>query len=444
MSSDVVIRVEGLGKRYPAALRDARGSLGARLSAHLKEFIPFLRRPGDEFWALRDVSFEVRRGEILGIVGQNGSGKSTLLKILSRITPPTTGRAWIKGRVGSLLEVGTGFHPDMTGRENVFFSGALLGLGQREIRARFDEIVEFSGIAEFIDMPVKRYSSGMYVRLAYAVASMLRADIMILDEVMAVGDAAFREKSRRNIEQAARDGRTILFVSHNMSAVASLCTAGLILDHGRCVYRGDAKTTVAEYLKRIFHYDDGGQGGAWRDLTRAPRLQPPGTGTLAWISTHGADGRPTTHFATGQPVRFHVGFRDAKAGHPYISVLLHNSHGERVATFHSTHSGTRLPIHGDGYVTCAIDELRLGDGTYYVMVDYGSCPGAAPTMISMDCVPNAMAIEVSLEGAVPGIGLSSFHGALHSTRWAVEAAARPQSVVSVSALRERASGKRSG
>ena len=213
MSSDVVIRVEGLGKRYIAPHRAGRDGLRVRLAAHLKEYVPFLRQGEDDyFWALKDVSFEVKRGEILGILGRNGSGKSTLLKILSGITQPTEGRAWLKGRIGSLLEVGTGFHPEMTGRENVFFSGAMLGLSQREVRAKFDEIVDFSGIEEFIDMPVKRYSSGMYVRLAYSVASMLRSDILILDEVMAVGDAAFREKSQKNIENAAGDGRTILFV----------------------------------------------------------------------------------------------------------------------------------------------------------------------------------------------------------------------------------------
>ena len=214
MSSDVVIRVEGLGKRYVAPGRDGSDGLRARMAAHLKEYVPFLRHGEDDyFWALKDVSFEVKRGEILGILGRNGSGKSTLLKILSGITQPTEGRAWLKGRIGSLLEVGTGFHPDMTGRENIFFAGAMLGLSQREVRAKFDEIVDFSGIEEFIDMPVKRYSSGMYVRLAYSVASMLRSDILILDEVMAVGDAAFREKSQKNIEKAAKDGRTILFVS---------------------------------------------------------------------------------------------------------------------------------------------------------------------------------------------------------------------------------------
>jgi len=189
--------VEGLSKRYVVPHRDESIGKMGRIALHLREFFPFMGRDEvDYFWALRDLSFEVKQGEILGILGRNGSGKSTLLKILSGVTQPTAGRAILRGRVGSLLEVGTGFHPDLTGRENVFMSGVLLGLSRREIAAKFDEIVDFSGIEQFIDVPVKRYSSGMYVRLAYAVASLLRSDILILDEVLAVGDAAFTEKSK--------------------------------------------------------------------------------------------------------------------------------------------------------------------------------------------------------------------------------------------------------
>ena len=202
-SSDYAISVRGLGKRYLMPHRRGRG-----WRAHLREFFPAFaeQREDDYFWALRDLDLDVKRGEILGVIGHNGSGKSTLLKLLSRVTLPTTGRALLRGRVGSLLEVGTGFHPDLTGRENVFMAGALLGLPQREIRARFAAIVDFSGVEQFIDVPVKRYSSGMYVRLAYAVASTLESDILILDEVLAVGDAAFREKSQENIEKVAHAG----------------------------------------------------------------------------------------------------------------------------------------------------------------------------------------------------------------------------------------------
>ena len=190
----------------------------------------------------------MKRGEILGVVGENGSGKSTLLKILSGVTPPTEGYAEIRGRVGSLLEVGTGFHPDLTGRENILFNGSLLGIRTAEIRSKLDAIIDFSGIGEFIDVPVKRYSSGMYVRLAYAVASLLQSEIMILDEVLAVGDEHFRGKTQDHIRKATSAGKTILFVSHNPRAIMQICDRGIILDRGKMVFEGQAKEVIAEYL----------------------------------------------------------------------------------------------------------------------------------------------------------------------------------------------------
>jgi lipopolysaccharide transport system ATP-binding protein len=391
----------------------------------LKEYLPFLRQgEEDYFWALKGVSFEVKRGEILGILGRNGSGKSTLLKILSGITQPTEGRAWLKGRIGSLLEVGTGFHPEMTGRENIFFSGALLGLSQREVRTKFDEIVDFSGIEEFIDMPVKRYSSGMYVRLAYSVASMLRSDVLILDEVMAVGDSAFREKSQKNIENAAGDGRTIIFVSHNTKAVTSLCKTGIILNHGRCEYRGTALDAAGEYMRSLYHIEtnDRQDGRTHWDLTNAPRLQPAARKVLTWISTHDADGAPCSSFSTGKPIRFRVGFSGAETKYPYISILLHNSFGDRVATLHSSHVGENILIQGHGFIECAVDDLRLGEGTYYVMVDFGSFPNLKESLISMDCVANAAQLEVSLNGYVRGTGHDAYRGAVHQSRWTLHQA----------------------
>jgi lipopolysaccharide transport system ATP-binding protein len=437
MSSDVVIRVEGLGKRYVVPHRERDKGLRARMAAHLKEYVPFLRHgEHDYFWALQDVSFEVKRGEILGILGRNGSGKSTLLKILSGITLPTEGRAWLKGRIGSLLEVGTGFHPDMTGRENIFFAGAMLGLSQREVRAKFDEIVDFSGIEEFIDMPVKRYSSGMYVRLAYSVASMLRSDILILDEVMAVGDAAFREKSQKNIERAANDGRTILFVSHNAKAVSSTCKTGMILSHGRCDYRGTAIAAVGEYMRRLYNIEqvNGPMEKTHWDIADAPRLEPPACKVLSWISTHAADGTPCATFSTGKSMRFRVGFKQADTKYPFVSVLIHNNFGDRVATLHSTHVGENLPIEGDGFVECVVDDLRLGEGTYYVMVDFGSFPNLKDSLISMDCVPNAAQIEVSLGGYVGGTGHDAYRGAVHRSRWSVHRSSAEQHARKASVL----------
>jgi len=220
----------------------------------------------DRFWALKDVSLDIQPGEIVGIIGRNGAGKSTLLKILSRITEPTEGEAFINGRVGSLLEVGTGFHPELTGRENIYMNGAILGMRRSEIDARIDEIIAFSELSRFVDTPVKRYSSGMYVRLAFAVAAHLEPEVMLVDEVLAVGDAAFQRKCLSKMEGAARSGRTILFVSHNMPAVSRLCTRGILLQGGRLVADGPADEVVATYLR---HASDTGERRTW-DEASAP------------------------------------------------------------------------------------------------------------------------------------------------------------------------------
>ncbi len=206
-------------------------------------------RQSDSIWALRDVSFEVKRGEVVGIIGRNGAGKSTLLKILSRITAPTSGQVKVKGRIASLLEVGTGFHPELTGRENIFLNGAILGMRKAEIAKKFDEIVAFAEVEKFIDTPVKRYSSGMYVRLAFAVAAHLEPEILLVDEVLAVGDAAFQKKCLGKMGDVAREGRTVLFVSHNLGAVRSLCSRSVLLEGGQIIIDGSTETTVAGYLK---------------------------------------------------------------------------------------------------------------------------------------------------------------------------------------------------
>jgi lipopolysaccharide transport system ATP-binding protein len=264
--SEIVISVKGLGKKYRIrhqqqgmrykALRDvltdkARSVVRGPWSAvrSLWSGGPVVRGPSTEdFWALKDVSFEVHQGETLGIIGRNGAGKSTLLKILSRITEPTEGRVRIKGRVASLLEVGTGFHPELTGRENVFLNGAILGMQRTEIRQKFDEIVAFAEVEKFLDTPVKRYSSGMYVRLAFAVAAHLEPEILVVDEVLAVGDAEFQKKSLGKMQEVSRGGRTVLFVSHNMLAVQKLCSRVILLDSGHIQASGSASEIVAEYI----------------------------------------------------------------------------------------------------------------------------------------------------------------------------------------------------
>jgi lipopolysaccharide transport system ATP-binding protein len=253
-----VISVDGLSKRYLLGTMAGHDTLRDHLTHGAQALWRTLRgapkagkNGADDFWALRDVSFELGQGEVLGVVGRNGAGKSTLLKLLSQITEPTEGEIRIRGRVASLLEVGTGFHPELTGRENVYLNGAVLGMSRREIRGRFDEIVAFAEMEKFLDTPVKRYSSGMYVRLAFAVAAHLEPEILIVDEVLAVGDAAFQKKCLGKMSGVARTGRTILFVSHNLSAVQRLCTRGLYLDKGRVQCAGSIETVLDAYQRSM-------------------------------------------------------------------------------------------------------------------------------------------------------------------------------------------------
>ncbi len=254
-----VISIEGLSKAYRlgaiggATLREDVGRWLARIRGKPDPLLKIgeehkVRLEGELFWALRDVSFDVREGEVLGIIGRNGAGKSTLLKILSKVTGPTEGQIKLRGRVASLLEVGTGFHPELTGRENIFLNGAILGMTKSQIRARFDEIVAFSGVEEFIDTPVKRYSSGMHVRLGFAVAAHLDPDILVVDEVLAVGDAAFQKKCVSKMEDVSSHGRTVLIVSHNMGTITSLCSRAVVLDGGQLVANGAASQVVVQYM----------------------------------------------------------------------------------------------------------------------------------------------------------------------------------------------------
>jgi len=263
--SDVVIRAEGLGKRYLIGHETERESYVALRDVIARTARNFARSAGnmvrgrqlvagneiEEFWALKDVDFEIRRGEVVGIIGRNGAGKSTLLKILSRITEPTTGRVEILGRVASLLEVGTGFHAELTGRENIFLNGAILGMSRAEIKRKFDEIVAFAEVEKFLDTPVKRYSSGMYVRLAFAVAAHLEPEILIVDEVLAVGDAEFQKKCLGKMKDVAGGGRTVLFVSHSQPAIRSLCSRGLLLSSGAVVYAGRVDDLFRQYNSTV-------------------------------------------------------------------------------------------------------------------------------------------------------------------------------------------------
>ena len=251
-----VIRVNSLSKKYVLGGEINRQETFREMLANLAKS-PFrrLRRlqglspDQQEFWALKNISFEVKKGEVLGIIGANGAGKSTLLKILGRITAPTAGEIEYVGRIASLLEVGTGFHPELSGRENIYLNGAIIGMSKSEIRKRFDEIVDFAGVEKFLDTPVKRYSSGMYLRLAFAVAAHLDPDILLVDEILAVGDAEFQKKSLGKMKDVSASGRTVLFVSHNMSAISKLCEQGIFLDKGRLEFIGDVNSAINEYYK---------------------------------------------------------------------------------------------------------------------------------------------------------------------------------------------------
>lgn len=245
------ITVENLSKRYIIRHQARQDTLRDALTGGFKSIVSNFRKKSataEEFWALRNLNFNIPAGEVVGIVGRNGAGKSTLLKVLSRITEPTTGKIKLRGRVASLLEVGTGFHPELSGRENIFLNGAILGMSRKEIKLRFDEIVAFAEVERFLDTPVKRYSSGMYVRLAFSVAAHLEPEILIVDEVLAVGDASFQEKCLGRMKRVANSGRTVLFVSHNIAAVQSLCTSGILLKAGEVVTTGSISSVVSRYL----------------------------------------------------------------------------------------------------------------------------------------------------------------------------------------------------
>lgn len=246
ISNDVAICVSGLSKRYLIG-----GEKKGTLTETLAGMIGAKNNRKEEFWALKDVHFEVKKGEVIGIIGKNGAGKSTLLKILSRITQPTSGKIEINGRVASLLEVGTGFHPELTGRENIYLNGTILGMSRQEVKDKFEEIVQFSGVQKFIDTPVKHYSSGMYVRLAFAVAAHLEPEILIIDEVLAVGDVEFQKKCLGKMKEVAQQGRTVLFVSHNMAAVKQLCNSGIFVCQGEILKTGDVSDVISFYLSSI-------------------------------------------------------------------------------------------------------------------------------------------------------------------------------------------------
>jgi lipopolysaccharide transport system ATP-binding protein len=373
--SDVAISVAGIGKLYRigervpyTTLRDsiadvARASRGL-FTGSRGAGIPL--RKESAFWALQDVSFEVPTGQVLGIVGRNGAGKSTLLKILSRITEPTRGRAEVYGRFGSLLEVGTGFHPELTGRENAYLNGAILGMSRKEIDGKFDQIVDFAELDRFIDTPVKHYSSGMYVRLAFSVAAHLEPDILLVDEVLAVGDAAFQEKCLGTMGEAAKQGRTVLFISHNMVAIKGLCERALLLDEGHVVEDGAPAAVIAAYL---------GSGrtnraeAVWTDPVRAPGNSYVGLRGLRVLDNRGA---VTSELSVEHDFKIEIEYWNKKPGSRLgTTVVLYNEEGVCVFSSLSNHEpgwhGRPRPA-GLFRSVCSIPGNLLSPGRFHASV----------------------------------------------------------------------------
>ena len=385
--SSAIISVEGLGKKYRiqhqaerqryVALRDviaekAKGLFkklksenlksGNNVSVSASQNVSVSRT--EDFWALKDVSFEVKRGEVVGIIGRNGAGKSTLLKILSRITEPTEGRVRIDGRVASLLEVGTGFHPELTGRENIFLNGAILGMHRAEIKRKFDEIVAFAEIEKFLDTPVKRYSSGMYVRLAFAVAAHLEPEILVVDEVLAVGDAQFQKKCLQKMEGMRTHGRTVLFVSHQIAAVTRLCQSALWLDCGRVQEFGQSDHICSHYLA------NGSEAAArreWNGSAPAPGNE--------WVRLECvealSDGKPASNLDIRHPLDISMTYRVLKGGKVLIpNIHLYAEDGTLIFILHDWHSGWRTKPKASGHyrTTFTVPGNFLSEGRVIVKV----------------------------------------------------------------------------
>jgi lipopolysaccharide transport system ATP-binding protein len=376
MTDNVVIRVEGLSKSYQISHQAQQGQGYRRLSEDLVSWASWplrkvkgflnhqdLGKPTvEEFWALKDVSFEVKRGEVIGIIGRNGAGKSTLLKILSRIVEPTRGRVEIDGRVASLLEVGTGFHPELTGRENIYLNGAILGMSRAEIKSKFDEIVDFAEVEKFLDTPVKRYSSGMYVRLAFAVAAHLEPEILLVDEVLAVGDAAFQKKCLGKMGDVANEGRTVLFVSHNMPAVQQICQMGIVLNEGGLNYYGAIDAAVGRYLNEVKTLMQGFElskridrkGSQWLKFTKVVIYNSEGNELQQVIS--GDDAVIQLHYKSEKEMR------NASV---LISFNVRNSIGHLLTNLNSVDTGQNLlDIYSDGYFECYWPWFNLRSGSY--------------------------------------------------------------------------------
>jgi lipopolysaccharide transport system ATP-binding protein len=417
--SGVAVRVERLSKVYRIGRTQTRAdkydTLRDQIASGLRALLSGSGRShvkSSQFWALEDVSFEIKQGEVVGIIGRNGAGKSTLLKILSRITTPTGGRAQIYGRVGSLLEVGTGFHPELTGRENTFLNGAILGMTRAEIARKFDEIVAFAEIDDFVDTPVKRYSSGMYVRLAFAVAAHLEPEVLIVDEVLAVGDLAFQSKCLGKMSEVAGHGRTVLFVSHNMAAVQHLCGKAVLLEKGRVACAGNTADAINQYMRSLAAASDEGRSDT--DLVTAPGRPPVYSQMLKRLELRTEDGKPLTGgLRLGAPLQARVTF-ETNGAVPHLDVTLsfRNHMGQVVLDISSAYQDDRPEARKAGAHTFLCDipslTLRPGDYTISVFLDINR--------VNVDRVEDVMRLTI-IESNYYGGGMLPEHGFFVLKNW---------------------------
>jgi len=364
--SDYVLQAESLSKRYQ--IQKNLGQWHRNQRVLVDDIMQFARQIGGEkpsekkisFWALKDVSFTVKPGDVVGVIGRNGAGKSTLLKLLGRVISPTSGRAILYGRIGSLLEVGTGFHSELTGRENIFISGAVIGMSRAEIKRKFDEIVAFSGVEAFLDTPVKRYSSGMEVRLAFSVAAHLNPQILLVDEVLSVGDGSFQQKSLQKISEVSKNGGAILFVSHNMTTVASMCSQAIVLEQGRVTFElGPVTGAIEHYMANIAK-----DQAARLELGR--QGSKPGALKITGFSLLGEDGNLLEKLTSGLPVCFKLEYETHGArpiNHLNITLLIKTLKGDVIANLNNEAvSGSLTLPPGQGQVTCRLPKLPLAPG----------------------------------------------------------------------------------
>lgn len=362
-----IIRVENLSKQYELGIGRANYST---FREKLMGGFNFRReQKREKIWALRNVAFDVAPGEIVGVIGRNGAGKSTLLKVLSQITEPTTGKVDLYGRVRSLLEVGTGFHGELSGRENIFLNGAILGMKRREIDRKFDEIVAFAEVDQFIDTPVKHYSSGMYMRLAFAVAAHMEPEILLVDEVLAVGDAAFQNKCLGKMKDIGRTGRTVIFVSHSMPAVENMCARSIVLKNGSLDFDGETRTGIGRYLSDAIQSNSGEV-----DLRTHPMRKANCLPLLQSIRMLDASNIPKASFVAGEKVQFEFTFEPVTPlENPEFGVGVDDSSGMRVFSVATYLSNSSLPpLRTPCKVVCSIDELHLAPGRYYLSLSAGS------------------------------------------------------------------------